>query len=564
MGEVGPVPSRQITPESARLGVSLSEVEDAFESVLSPVMVVDDQGVIVFANTAAATMFGYPRLGLLGRHVELLVPAAARAVHVRQREGYLRQPVPRQMAARQDLSAVLADGSTLLVDISLAPRRTAAGVFITVMLQDVTARHAEVELRRTLQLRERQLAMSQEAAGMGSWAQQHDTGAVSWSANLFRLLGYAPDEVAPSGDALWSRIHPDDHVILQHHHERVLAGETRIEVEVRLLPDRHDPTRHPSGGPQRWVSMLAITAETDADGAPLHSIGVVQDITDRKTYERELLDRAERDARIAAVLQDGLMPFVPRRVGAVHVATRYQPAGCGERIGGDWADVFAMPGGRIGLVIGDVAGHGIEAAATMSRLRTLVRMLATSGADPATVVRQVNRAVHQMDLGDTTAMATLVQAQLDPTTGTLTYCSAGHLPLLLLPTDDQGGGVEAVATAGDPPVGAVEDWPYTQDTVALRSGSVILGFTDGLVERRRQDIVANLHHLMTALDAVAVHTRTDIEALADTLLTLPGDLSTDDVAVLVVHCPPAFVDLDAIDEAITSAAELTHFRPTDR
>lgn len=548
---------------SVRPTVSLGEVEDAFESVLSAVLVMDDQGVIVFANTAAVTMFGYSRTQLLGQLVEVLIPEAARQAHVPQREAFLRQPVPRPMAARRHLSAVRADGRTLLVEISLAPLRTTAGVFITAMVNDVTALRAEGELRRILQLRERHLLMSQEVAGMGSWDRYHDTGSVRWSANLFRILGYAPDEVVPGPDAFWSRIHPDDHAVLQHHRTRVLAGDPEIRVEVRLLPALQDLPAHRLGGPQRWVSMLSVTAETNPDGSPLHSIGIVQDITTRKAHEQELLARAARDARIAAILQDGLMPLVPRRVGAVRVAIRYQPAGLGERIGGDWADVFAMPNGRIGLVIGDVAGHGIEVTATMSRLRTLVRLLASSGAGPATVVRRVNHAMHQLDLGDTAAMATLVHAQLEPAIGTLTYASAGHLPLLLLPADDRAGGVEAVATASDPPLGVVEHWPYTEDTVALRPGSIVLGFTDGLVERRREDITVNLRRLMTGLDSLPTHLRTDIEALADTLLALPGDVGTDDVAVVVVSCPPiVLVDLDATGEA-TATAGLTDLRPPD-
>lgn len=307
---------------------------------------------------------------------------------------------------------------------------------------------------------------------------------------------------------------------------------TRAAVEREL--------RRPDGT-QRWVSVAAAPVP-DGDGMPHYHVLHLVDVTERRRAEALARASDARDARIAAVLQRSLFPFVPRRVGPVTVATRYIAAAPGEAVGGDWTDVFSLPGGRIGIVVGDVAGHGIEAAATMTRLRALVRMLATSGARPAGVLRRLNDVLHDGDLGEAIGgeeveLATLVHGQLDPRTGRFVYSSAGHLPLIAVPPAEPGLLRLAcpLPSVGGPALGAVPEYTYTEQVLALEAGTTMIGFTDGLVERRGQDLHLALLALVEALNDLPGTATGDAETLADHVLASANSQECeDDIAVIVL------------------------------
>ena len=248
----------------------------------------------------------------------------------------------------------------------------------------------------------------------------------------------------------------------------------------------------------------------------------------------------ERDALIATRLQHDLMPVVPPRVGAARIATRYLTAETGRQVGGDWSDVFELPDGRIALVIGDVAGHGAEAAVTMVRLQTSIRMLATSGARPASVLSRVNQAMHDIEPGDHARTATVVHAQLDPASGILAYSSAGHLPLIVLPARR----TEAlpVPSLGGPPLGVVPSCKYTEHVLTLEPGARLVGFTDGLIERRSKSLDETLLDLVQGISRLPRQRADEVELLADAVLELApqsaSERNRDDVAVMVFGFDP--------------------------
>jgi PAS domain S-box-containing protein len=300
-------------------------------------------------------------------------------------------------------------------------------------------------------------------------------------------------------EPLLSRVHPDD---LPAHAQRLAAvasgaRDQMHDAEIRIIQPDEAP---------RWVAVSANLVRDQAD-LPEYVVAHVEDISARKNAEQERRDVAVRDARIASVLQGSLLPFVSPRVGPLWVASRYQPAGNGELVGGDWTDVFALPDGRIGLVVGDVAGHGIEAAATMTRLRAVVRMLATSGLRPAGVLRLLNDATCTTDVDADIDLATVVHAQLDPATGTVLYSSAGYLPLLILSTrgSDQRLVVDPVPAIGGPPISVVPDIEYQEHAIAVEPDAFIIGFTDGLIERRGHDLDESLLTLQTGLTHLPAH-----------------------------------------------------------
>jgi len=536
-----------------------SGVEAAFDSVLDAVLVVDDGGVVVYANRAAERLFGYPQPELTGAPVEILVPEPFRGPHADHRRHYAAGPTSRPMGVGPPLTAVRRDGAVFPLEISLAPMPTADGSFTTVVARDLSARSAEdtrrdAELRAALDRRalERELLASDhrfrvafEQAPIGMALVDARPGRertiLRANATLAEMLGVPADELKGRLARDFVRRDPGDQQVDR---ERVESGDLDQLVldDVRL--------RRPDGG-QRWATVTSSVVR-DADGDPDYLVTQVVDVTRRNQAEVAAAERNARDSRIARVLQASLVPYVPRRVGPVRAASRYRPAGHGEVVGGDWSDVLSLPDGRIGVVVGDVAGHGIESAATMTRLRTAVRMLATSGVSPAGVMRRLNDLMHETDMVSDIDLATLVYAQLDPGTDTLRYCSAGHLPLLLLAAepDDMDGtprrAVSPVPAVGGPPIGVIPEWRYSEQAVTLEPGGTLIGFTDGLIERRGEDLDMSLLQLLDGLSALPASVSGDVELLADAVLDLsPGVGAEDDIAVIVLGYAP---DREAVDD----------------
>jgi sigma-B regulation protein RsbU (phosphoserine phosphatase) len=272
----------------------------------------------------------------------------------------------------------------------------------------------------------------------------------------------------------------------------------------------------------------------DAGGAPEIIRTTIFDATERKSYERELLaarDR-ERAAReeierlhaetraVAHTLQQSLLAGEPPQDPRYSVATLYQPAVRDLEVGGDWHDVFRLPGDKLGIVVGDVVGRGLGAATAMGQLRSATRALAGAGLRPEAVIRHLDTFVAQSPASQ---YATLAYAQVDPTTGEVVLAAAGHLPPVLI-----GDGEPRLYLGGrTTPLGVtVPALPRTEATFTLAPGTGFVLYTDGLVERRAETIDTGLRRLM---DVLAHETRP--QGLVDALLTAGG--TEDDVCILV-------------------------------
>lgn len=226
----------------------------------------------------------------------------------------------------------------------------------------------------------------------------------------------------------------------------------------------------------------------------------------------------------ALALQRHLLPQHPRTAAGLDIAYRYQPAGVADETGGDWFDVIPLGGDRTALVVGDVMGSGINAAATMGQLRTAARTLARLGLEPATVLTHLDEAT--ADLGE--AMATCVYAVYDPHTRLCHLSTAGHLPPIRLRTGRQPQLLD-LATAVPLGVGGV---PFSTTTVALGAGDELVLYTDGLVETRDQDIYTRIQTLTDLLSGP----RRPIEETCDLLLAALRRPDThDDVALLIAR-----------------------------
>jgi serine phosphatase RsbU (regulator of sigma subunit)/anti-sigma regulatory factor (Ser/Thr protein kinase) len=233
-----------------------------------------------------------------------------------------------------------------------------------------------------------------------------------------------------------------------------------------------------------------------------------------------------RERGMAETLQRSLLPDRLPEVPGVRLAARYVPGAVGTQVGGDWYDVIPLPSGEIGLVMGDVVGHDLDAAASMGQLRNALRALAAEGAAPHTVLERLNRLCLHQGLG---GMATVLYAVLDPVLGTLRVANAGHYPPLLA-----GDGRRVfLESAPCPPIGAVREASFTSAVHRLPTGSLLVLYTDGLVERRDVDVQTGMTRLASLVGGPEAE---DLEELCDVLLSgmLGGSAPDDDVAVLTV------------------------------
>lgn len=239
--------------------------------------------------------------------------------------------------------------------------------------------------------------------------------------------------------------------------------------------------------------------------------------------------RDSAEATAALALQHSLLPATLPAVPGLDLAARYLPAE--GALGGDWYDVFKLPDGRVGVVIGDVAGHGLAAAIVMGRLRSALRAYALDHDDPAEVLHRLDRKVAVFEIG---AFATITYAIADPPYGTLRLSSAGHLPpIVALP-----GSPPAVLRAPvDVPIGVDTSRPRRTTTLQLPVGGSLGLFTDGLVERRPRN-GSDPADLDLALERVAAALPTgDAESACTEVVAaaLDDGPPEDDVALLIVR-----------------------------
>jgi len=208
-----------------------------------------------------------------------------------------------------------------------------------------------------------------------------------------------------------------------------------------------------------------------------------------------LFDALDREHRAGVALQRSLLPEgVPEIVG-VDVAARYLPAR--DEVGGDWYDVIEVPHGRVGVAIGDVAGHGVRAAALMGQLRTGLRAYALDGHGPGETLKRLDRLMQTIR---TRGMATAAYAVFDPTTGTLRYASAGHPPPVVVPAS---GEARLLEVRSAPPLGTIPYPTYPEVEATIAAGETILLYTDGLVERRREPLSDGLERLRAVASVAA-------------------------------------------------------------
>ncbi|MEV7580270.1 ATP-binding SpoIIE family protein phosphatase [Streptomyces erythrochromogenes] len=273
------------------------------------------------------------------------------------------------------------------------------------------------------------------------------------------------------------------------------------------------------------------TGTGTAPEAEAHHAGVLihlADVTDHAEAVERLRASERRQREAAVTLQRSLLPQELEQPDDLRIAATYQPGGTEAAVGGDWYDVITLGAGRTALVIGDVMGRGVRAAAVMGQLRTAVRAYARLDLPPHEVLQLLDGLAAEIDASQ---IATCVYAVHDPNEGLLAYASAGHLPILVR---DEHGTVRRAADPTGPPLGT-GGWLHTSGTIALGPGSTAVLYTDGLVERRGEDIDEGV----AALERALAGAQGTPSVICDRLMRALGVDADhdDDVAVMVLQQP---------------------------
>jgi anti-sigma regulatory factor (Ser/Thr protein kinase) len=245
------------------------------------------------------------------------------------------------------------------------------------------------------------------------------------------------------------------------------------------------------------------------------------------------LERAsqfEAEQTIAETLQRSVLPSSLPRVEGVELAARYLPGSAQLDVGGDWFDALQLPEGKLGLVVGDVVGKGVQAAASMAQLRNAIRAFSVDRLKPSSVLVRLNRLADEvLD----TSFATVAYLALEPQTGICRLSSAGHPPPAVAYAD---GRVELIEGARGLPLGTGIRTTYRLETFELPAGSVIVLYTDGLIERRGRSIDEGLDSLRTALASAPK----DPDRLLEHILehVVGEEERADDIALLAARILP--------------------------
>ncbi|MEV5703515.1 SpoIIE family protein phosphatase [Actinoallomurus sp. NPDC052274] len=370
------------------------------------------------------------------------------------------------------------------------------------------------------------LEQVQRLGRIGSW--QHDlvSGRVMWTEQTFALFGLPPSAPAIGLDELPRHVAPQDQATVRRFRDQLLLLHRpsfttfrllRSDESVRQIRAFAEPVTDPAG------TVVAIRGAYQDVSAHYHSEVALAATQDRLADTEQ---RAEDQERLALHLQEAILPPTVQPVSAagLDVAVRYRPAGGGHLVGGDWYDAVVLPGKKVLLAVGDIAGHGLDAVTGMVALRNSLRGLAITGAGPAELLGMLNNVAYHLTGG---TFATAICALYDPTERSLRWARAGHLPPVLV----RDGSAGLLPLPAGFLLGLAPDAVYEEATTALELGDALLLFTDGLVERRDMP----LDEALQSLIRLAGRPVGDAESFSDHLLGGTSANTNDDTCLVTIH-----------------------------
>jgi serine phosphatase RsbU (regulator of sigma subunit) len=370
------------------------------------------------------------------------------------------------------------------------------------------------------------LQHAQRLGRIGGWEENLRTGEVHWTEPTFALFGQEPGVPVPVGQ-LHTRVPAEDVPVVRGFRDALLRGHRESAVAFRVI-------RADDGS----VRQMRAYAEPVADpaGTVITIRGAYQDVSaDYHTRlafaaAREQLadteERAEEEHRLALRLQQAITPRSSEPVAApgLDIAARYRPSGPGNLVSGDWYDTVLLPSNDVLVVVGDIAGHGLDAVTGMVTVRNGLRGLAVTGAGAAELLGWLNSAAcHFADA----IIGTVICGLYDPEARSLRWARAGHLPPILV----RDGRAQMLTLPQGLLLGADPASRYMEVTTSLRPGDALLLFTDGLIERRDQPIDDALNGLLE----IASQPVKNIGHYADHVVAAAASNTDDDACLVAVH-----------------------------
>jgi hypothetical protein len=368
----------------------------------------------------------------------------------------------------------------------------------------------------------------QRLGRMGAWEENLQTGAVRWTDPVFEILGLASGAVEAIRVAdLHSFVIAADKAKVRRFGTDLRAGRDAMSATFRIV--------RPDDSSVRQIRLFAEPV-ADATGTVVALRGAFQDVSAHYLTQvaldvtrDQLADteqRAAEEHKLALRLQRAILPREnhPVEAAGIDVAVRYRPAGRGHLVGGDWYDTLVLPSNDVLLVVGDVAGHGIEAVTGMIAARNALRGLAATEEGPAELLRHLNYAACHLTEG---IAGTVVCGRYDPQTRVLSWARAGHLPPVLV----RDGAARALPLPDGVLLGLDPDAQYEEARTQLRVGDTLLLFTDGLIERRSGSISDALRDFTAA----AAPAGPDARSHADRILAAAISDTGDDACLVVVR-----------------------------
>jgi serine phosphatase RsbU (regulator of sigma subunit) len=433
------------------------------------------------------------------------------------------------MAAAEEVAALCASALDRAGRYRHERRARAAAEQVTERLRDLAA------LTRHLAQATEPDVVADLIVSAASRTVNADTATISAFDGAQRFTVLAARGLPPEWVTRWSTFTPDDAPLTRD----LIAGRAPVIVTTAETVDSRDSAFLCSGGQRLWVNLPLMSSAAMVGFASFgwheprelttEDLDVLTAMASHAAIALERADLLARSRRVAEVLQRALLPQIISRLAGWDIAARYIPAVEGTQVGGDWYDAFRLSTGGVGLALGDVAGKGIRAAAVMGAIRSALRAFAIVDPTPSVVLSELD--LYFAKFKPVGEMVTCCYAVLDPDSGRLTYASAGHPPPLVIGRE----GHQWLECATTPPLGVGGHVQRHQAEAAIAPGSVLLLYSDGLVERRRHVLSEDLAALADAAAALpeAAHLQTALDSLVERLSH--PDRTIDDLAVLALR-----------------------------
>ena len=517
--------------EMSRRALKRSEalLSGAFEAAPIGKTVLDSDGHIIRSNPAFASLVGRDADELVGLDVADLCNDEDRPALSATFGEVMRRPRGATSAQRPSVDLRLVGITGAEVWVAMIASAIEAAEFAEPLL---LAQWVDLTVRRRAEQDRAELLLEQAARVQAESVAERLSKLQALSTALEPL---ALDELLPKLASHLAELFAVDVAEVE------IAGEHDRPVVVRAIGGQvpAEPSDRPAVEDDRWrqvplvieganVGRLRLALPAGRSFSPTER-SLLQDAADRAALAIRRAQLHEEEHRVAVELQRGLIPKRLPDVRGVALAASYEVAGIGVHVGGDWYDAFALPDGRLGIVVGDVTGRGIRAASAMGQLQTLTRAFALAENGHRTAgqaLTMLNR--HQLALGDE-HLFTIVYAIVDPAQGTISWANGGHPPPLLRDADGACRYIEA----GNGLMG-LEDRVYETFEARIGTDGIVLLYTDGLIERRGESLDAGLERLADAVQTGPEQP----EALRDYVLSQllePSGQRYDDVTAVVAR-----------------------------